>query len=151
LQIIQITSLSRVIFEELSYSRSFGCWVFNSVQKVRVYLLYDLAHKDEMLPVFLHLPVCLWLRTNGKIPFSAVCLINPQCLRAVLLFFSLTHLSAWLISHCILICLQQYWHCSLWGSWLLKLEEAIHYGRSCDIINYFNLYRSMELYGPNFN
>jgi hypothetical protein len=94
---------------------------------------------------------CLWLTTDGKITFSAVRLINPQCLRAVLLCFSLTHLSALLISHCLLICLQQYWRCSLWASWLLKLEEAIHYGRRCDIINYFNLYRSMELYDPNFN
>lgn len=94
---------------------------------------------------------CLWLRRHGKIPFSAVRLINLQFLRAVLLCFSLTHLSAWLISYCLLISLQQYCRCSLWGSCFLELEQAIHYGRSCDIINYFNLYRSMELYGPYFN
>lgn len=94
---------------------------------------------------------CLWLRTDRQILFSAVCLINPQGPRAVVRCFSLTHLSAWLISLCLLICLQQYWRCSLWGSWLLKLEEAFHCGRSCDIINYVNLYRCVELYGPNFN
>jgi len=59
LQIIEITSLCKVIFEEPSYSRSFGGRCFNSVQKVRICLLYDLAHKDEMLSVFLHLPVLL--------------------------------------------------------------------------------------------